>query len=109
MSAPFVTELRTSDDLIVLGGGGDGQVLHLRVQAAELWDALRIDAPATATVDSVKRAALEKFFPDGAAVPDFVVKLRGFEILHENESLAASGVRDGSTLLLSRRRRRPVR
>jgi hypothetical protein len=108
MSVPFVSELRTSDDVVVIGGG-DGQVLHLRAQAAELWDALRIDAPESATVASVKSAALEKFFPDGVSEAEFVAKLRGFEILDENESLAASGVRNGSTLLLSRRRRRPVK
>ena len=108
MTVPFVSELRTSDDVVVISGG-DGQVLHLRAQAAELWDALRVDAPESATVSSVKSAALEKFFPDGVSAAEFVVKLRGFEILDENESLAASGVRNGSTLLLSRRRRRPVK
>ena len=108
MTVPFVSELRTTDDTIVLGGG-DGGVLHLRVQSAELWDALRIDAPESAPVAAVKNAALEKFFPDGASSREFVVKLRGYEILDENESLGASGVRNGSTLLLSRRRRRPVK
>jgi hypothetical protein len=108
MTAPFVSELRVGDDVTILGGG-DGAALHLRVQAAELWDAMRIDAPASASVASVKRAALGRFFPNGASDPDFVVKLRGFEILHEDESLEASGIRDGSTLLLSRRRRRPVK
>jgi hypothetical protein len=108
MTIPFVSELRTSDDTIVIGGG-DGGVMHVRVQAAELWDALRVAAPESASIAAVKGAALEKFFPDGVALGDFVVKLRGFEILNENESLAASGVRNGSTLLLSRRRRRPVK
>ena len=108
MTIPFVSELRTSDDTIVIGGG-DGGVMHVRVQAAELWDALRVAAPESASIAAVKCAALEKFFPDGVALGDFVVKLRGFEILNENESLAASGVRNGSTLLLSRRRRRPVK
>ncbi len=108
MTVPFVSELRTSDDVMVITGG-DGTVLHLRAQAAELWDTLRLDAPESVTVASVKNAALEKFFPDGVSPAEFVVKLRGFEILDENESLAASGVRNGSTLLLSRRRRRPVK
>ena len=108
MTVPFVSELRTSDDVIVIAGG-DGAVLHLRAQAAELWDTLRVDAPESATVASVKNAALDKFYPDGVSAAEFVVKLRGFEILDENESLAASGVRNGSTLLLSRRRRRPVK
>lgn len=108
MPIPFVSELRTSDDTIVIDGG-DGAVLHLRVQAAELWDALRVDAAESASVGAVKNAALEKFFPDGVPSAEFVVKVRGFEILDEGESLAASGVRNGSTLLVSRRRRRPVK
>lgn len=108
MTVPFVSELRTTDDVVRLGGG-DGDVLHLRVQVAELWDALRVDAPATMAVEAVKKAALAQFFQNGVSVPDFVVKLRGFEILNESDTLAASGLRDGSTLLLSRRRRRPVK
>lgn len=108
MTVPFVSELRTQDDTVVLGGS-DGGVLHLRVQAAELWDALKLDAPESAAVAAVKNAALEKFFPDGVSAAEFVVKLRGFEILDENESLGGAGVRNGSTLLLSRRRRRPVK
>ena len=40
---------------------------------------------------------------------DFVVKLRGWEILDEAASLADAGVIDGSILLLTFRRRRPVR
>lgn len=108
MTIPFVSELRTSDDVIAAGEGG-GAILHLRVQVAELWDTLRVDAAESATVASVRNAVLDKSFPDGVTAGEFVVKLRGFEILDENESLGASGVRNGSTLLLSRRRRRPVR
>lgn len=108
MTTPFVTELRTGDDVIVVGSG-DGQVLHLRVQAAELWDTLRVDAAATEPVAAVKAAALEAFYPNGMPDGEFVVKLRGFEVLHENESLLESGVKSGSTLLVARRRRRPVR
>ena len=108
MTAPFVTELRTSDDVLNVGTG-DGDALHLRVQVAELWDTLRVDTAGATSISEVKNAALERFFPDGAAVTDYVVKLRGFEILDENASLTSSGVKDGSTLLLARRRRRPVR
>ena len=107
MTAPFVNELRTSDDVIRLGTGPDK--LHVRVQVAELWDALRVEAGASHSVDAVKNAALDKFFPDGVPAAEFVVKVRGFEILDEALGLAESGIRNGSTLLLSRRRRRPVK
>ena len=107
MSAPFVSELRTSDEVVALGEGPD--ILHLRVQVAELWDALRVNAAPSESVGAVKRAALSKFFPDGVSPAEFVVKVRGFEILNESLGLAESGIRDGSTLLLSWRRRRPVK
>lgn len=110
MTAPFVTELRTSsDDAIVLGAGEDGAVFHLRVQQAELWETLRVNAPSGVPVAAVKLAALAQFYPDGFASEDYVVKVRGFEILREGESLAGSGVKDGSTLLVTSRKRRPVR
>jgi hypothetical protein len=108
MTAPFVTELRARDDVIVLAGG-DGATMHLRVQVAELWDAIRIDAPASSPFDAVKKAALSAFYPSGAEADDYVGKVRGFEILHERENLANCGIRDGSTILLASRRRRPVK
>jgi hypothetical protein len=107
-SAPFVTNLRTNGDLIRLGSG-DEPVLHIRVQVAELWDSVRIDAPASELVISAKRAALDALYPGGVNPEDYVVRLRGFEILDENSSLVAAGVEDGSILLLVYRRRRPVR
>ena len=108
MTAPFVTKLRVSPEVVVLGGG-DAPVMHLRVQLAELWDMIRVDAPGSLPVSAVKLAALEEFYPSGFAADDFVSKVRGFEILREEESLAASGVKDGSTILLTARKRRPVR
>lgn len=108
MTVPFVTELRTSDEVVKVGGT-DGDTLHLRVQIAELWDTLRVDAAPTTSVEAVKKAALGRFFPDGESIKDFVVKLRGFEILDESATVATSGAKDGSTLLISRRRRRPVK
>ncbi|HEY3257246.1 MAG TPA: hypothetical protein VGJ64_00185 [Gemmatimonadaceae bacterium] len=107
-SAPFVTDLRTNGEVIRFGAG-DEPMLHIRVQVAELWDSVRIDAPGSEPVISAKRAALEALYPSGANSEDYVVRLRGFEILDENASLVAAGVEDGSILLLVYRRRRPVR
>jgi len=109
MTVPFVNELRTSGDVIHLDISGGGDVIHIRVQSAELWDTVRLDAEPWQLVGSMKAAALESFYPGGADPDDFVVKLNGFEILHEGASLDFVGVKDGSTLLLSSRRRRAVR
>ncbi len=107
MTVPFVAELRTPASVIVVGDALN--VYHLRVQAAELWDTVRVDASPAESIASVKAAALGWFYPDGVDANDFVTKLHGFEVLHETESLEAVGVRDGSTLLLTSRRRQPVR
>jgi hypothetical protein len=107
-SAPFVSSLRTNGQVIRLASG-DEPVLHLRVQVADLWDSVRVDAPATEPVKSVKRAALDAFYPDGADADDLVVRFHGFEILDEERSLSEAGVKDGSILLLVGRRRKPVK
>jgi hypothetical protein len=107
-SAPFVTGLRTNGQVISLGAG-DEQVLHIRVQVADLWDSIRVDAPASEPVITVKRAALDSLYPAGVDAGEFVVRLHGFEVLDEESTLAATGVRDGSILLLVGRRRKPVR
>jgi hypothetical protein len=107
-SAPFVTGLRTNGVVIKLASG-DEPVLHIRVQVADLWDSVRVDAPPTESVLSVKRATLVALYPDGADPHELVVRLHGYEILDEGQSLAEAGVRDGSILLLVARRRRPVR
>ena len=107
-SAPFVTGLRTNGTVLKLASG-DEPVLHIRVQVMDLWDSVRVDSPPTETILSVKRAALAALYPDGADPDALVVRLHGYEILDEAQSLSEVGVRDGSILLLVARRRRPVR
>lgn len=107
MMVPFVSDLRTQGESIVVPG--DGEKLHVRVQIAEIWETVGVAAPATASLASVKAAALAELYPNGVASGEFVAKLRGFEILNEDNSLASCGVQNGSTILLARRRRMPVR
>ena len=111
MSAPFVTTLRARPGEIRLGGATDGAAgqLTVRVQMPEVWDVVRIVVSPNEPVLAVKVRALEALFPEALMHEDFVLKLRGWEILDEAASLAAAGVIDGSILLLTHRRRRPVR
>ena len=109
MSAPFVTNLRSRADVLVLGAPDAANRWTLRVQMAEVWDAVRVSAPATEPVLAVKVAALETLFPEAAYHDDFVVKLGGIEVLDENASIAEAGAQDGSIFLLAHRRRRPIR
>lgn len=106
-AAPFVAQLRARPRAIRLGTSGE-PVITIRVQAAEAWDTVRIDAPPDTTVQTVKQHALEALVP-GAQPANWVTKLRGFEVLDESVALAAAGVKNGSTLLVHHRRRRPVR
>ncbi len=83
--------------------------MNLRVQLLERWDRMDFDVKPETSVATLKRDALTAFGLTDAMPSDYVVKLRGWEVLGEQESVAESGARDGSTYLISYRRRRAVR
>jgi hypothetical protein len=82
--------------------------MKVRAQVLEAWDAIRIDADPSASVRSLKQLALRELYPENIPDEEFVVKLNGFEILDEDAPLSATGARNGSTFLVTDRRRRPV-
>ncbi len=104
--APFAASLRARPTTIRVGSGGDWMV---RVQSLEMWDTLRLETAPSASVREVKEQALAALMPDGGHPGEFVTKLNGVEVLDEEISLADAGVKNGSTLLVTYRRRRPVR
>ena len=104
---PFVAQLRARPEVIRLGTTGS-PVITVRVQVPEVWDTVRVDAPPDTPVLTVKERALETLMP-GADQAEYVTKLRGFEVLDETAALDAAGAVHGSTLLVTSRRRRPVR
>ena len=106
--APFVSQLRASRPPIAIVPAGAGAIT-IRVTSAELWDTVRITARPDTPVDEVKRRAVASFYPAHEFGDDFMLKLRGWEMLDERAGLAESGVLDGSTILLTLRRRRAVR
>jgi Protein of Unknown function (DUF2604) len=108
VTTPFVSQLRARPGVIRLGSDGQPYIT-IRVQLAEAWDTVRVDTPPSESVAVVKTQALAALRPNGEPVDAFVVKLNGFEVLDENVSVADSGATNGSTFLLSYRRRRPVR
>jgi len=107
VTAPFVASLRSPHAPIILGRPSE-KVLHLRAQVLEAWDAVRIDANPAEPVKNLKLRVLEALYPHSADPSEFVVKLRGIEILDENVSLAEAGAVEGSIFLIADRRRRPV-
>jgi hypothetical protein len=103
----FVNGLRVRGAAFPLGSGG-GPVLNLRAQVLEAWDAIRIDADASASVKSLKELALRELYPDVRSEDEYVVKLNGFEILDEAAPISSTAARNGSTFLITDRRRRAV-
>ena len=105
---PFVAQIRSRPGVVRLAGP-DEAVLTLRVTIPESWDTLRLEVAPSVSVREVKLAALAAMLADTASADAFVCKLAGFEVLDESLSVAAAGLRDGSTLLVTYRLRRPVK
>ena len=104
---PFVTELRTREGAIRVGGGTPS--LTLRVEVPEVWDVVVVETSPSTAVADVKRAAVAALLGAGVDPDEIVMKLRGFEVLNESASVADTGAVDGSIFLATYRRRRPVR
>ena len=106
--APFVADIRSRPGIVRLGNAGE-PVATIRVQLEEAWDTLRFEVPLTEPALSLKVRALALLAPHADMHEEYVMKLRGFEVLDEHASLADSGATNGSIFLLTHRRRRPVR
>jgi hypothetical protein len=105
---PFVASLRSRPDTVHMAREGE-PTMTVRVQMPEAWDVVRFLASPTTPVRELKLRALEELAAGTQYPDDFVLKLRGWEVLDEGAPLAEVGVQDGSILLLTSRRKRPVR
>ena len=106
--APFVSQLRSRPGVIRVADAGQATIT-LRAQVLEVWDTVRVEVAPTEPVLTVKVRALEALYPEADFHDEFVVKINGFEVLDENASVSDSGALDGSTYLIARRRRVPIR
>ncbi len=86
-AAPFTGALRARPATIRMGASDD-RTITIRVEMPEVWDAVRLAAPASTTLEAVKIRALDALFPQAQYHEDFVAKLHGWELLNEHESLA---------------------
>jgi hypothetical protein len=107
MSEPFVASLRSRGDAIGIAPDG-AETITVRVEVPEVWDVVKVRVSPDQPVSVLKSAALSKLCPSGA-LPDFVLKLHGWEVLDETVSVRDTGAVNGSILLLTNRKRRPVR
>jgi hypothetical protein len=104
---PFVSALRTRGAPFKLGSPSAAP-LQVRAQVLEAWDAIKIDANPEASVKSLKHLALQELYPDVRSDDEYMVKLHGFEVLDENAPISSTAAKNGSTFLITDRRRRPV-
>ena len=105
---PFVASLAVRPGVIRLGADGEPRI-SIRVEIPEVWDAVRVDTPTTVSVLTVKTRVLAALYPDHDVPAEFVVKRNGIAVLDESVSLGSIGAMNGSTLLVTLLRRRPVR
>jgi hypothetical protein len=103
-----VNALRARPGIIDLGASTPG-AFTVRVQMPEVWDVVAVRCAGDTSVAALKRAAFDAFGQVHHVVDDYVMKLRGIEVLDEAAPLTSAGAREGSTFLLTCRYRRPVR
>src|SRR6476660_5890539 len=99
MRVPFVGQLRARRDVLQLAEPG-AAAISVRVEMPEVWDTVRAIVSPDEPVISLKLRALDALFPDGELQEDFVMKLRGWEVLDAQATLAALGAVRGSVFPL---------
>ena len=105
----FVNQLRVRPEVLRVLPAGAAASWTIRVQAAEAWDAVRVECTPESTIRDVKRVAMANLLPDVAETDAYLVKLHGAEVENEGVSLRSAGALDASTLFLTSRRRRPLK
>ena len=105
----YVGQLRARPDTLVLGPEVAGVRWTIRIQAADLYDAVRLSVAPSEGILACKTAALRALLPNVEHHQDFALKLHGGEVRDEAATLAETGATDGSIFVLVHRRRRPVR
>ena len=103
-----VNTLRARPGVIALGPDGPGAIT-VRVQMPELWDTVAVRCAAGTSCLALKHSVLEAFGEHHHPAEEYLLKLRGWEVLDEHATVTDAGAREGSTFLLTYRHRRPVR
>jgi len=84
------------------------QLLPVRVMVPDVWDEVALEVPASTAIGALKSSALTRSGAGGSP-DDFVAKFRGALLADETRSLRDVGMVAGSSIILVRRLRRPVR
>ncbi len=80
----------------------------VRVMVSDAWDAVSLELPSSTPLSEIKREALARTRVRGDP-GEYLVKFRGAELDDETRSLKDAGVPANASLIVVRRRRRPVK
>lgn len=83
--------------------------MTVRVTVADAWTTFAVAVGAGESAAALKQKALRSAHIDGARAAGYEVKFGGALVRDESKPLAELGVRDGASLVVLSRRRRPVR
>jgi len=82
----------------------------IRVMVTSVWDQVALPVESGTRVEEVKRRALaDATGRHDLALPDFVVKFRGAQVLDESQTLGALGAGADAPFIILPARRQPVR
>lgn len=83
-------------------------LVPVRVMVPDVWDEVALEVPASTAIATLKSAALTRSGAGGSP-DDFVAKFRGALLTDEDRAMGDVGMVAGSSIILVRRHRRPVR
>ena len=87
-----------------------GVMFSVRVMVTPVWDQVSVPVEQGTSVGEVKKRALaEATGKQDLALPDYVVKYRGAEVLDESQTLGALGAGANAPFIVLPARRQPVR
>ena len=110
VAGAFVNQLRVRPGLLLtVTPEGSPATWTIRVQAADVHDAVRVACSPDSRVWEIKREAMQVLLPDVSATDGYLVKFRGAEVRDEQLTLRDLGAHDASLLFLASRTRRPHR
>jgi hypothetical protein len=83
--------------------------MTVRVTVADAWETFALEAAVGESAAALKERALASARIDVARAPLYEMKVGGALVRDESKPLVGLGVRNGASLVVLSRRRRPVR
>ena len=68
-----------------------GYAITIRVEASDIWETVRVTALPSTAVSEVKQRVVASLFAEGELPDDFILKLKGWEMLDMRATLVEAG------------------